>query len=87
MALQAEGSPLVAAASPQAPAAPAAGVRVRVLHPFRLPGQDDPQPGDELQLPRSLVAELVMYGRVAVVPTGDAVAPAAKRAAKPATKE
>ena len=59
--LQADNSPLVAGA--QAPASQPT-VRVRAVSQFRLPGRDDPLPGDVLELPRGLAAELGMYGRV-----------------------
>lgn len=65
MALQSEGSPLVAGSTPAAGvAAHENTVAVRALSQFRLPGQDDPQPGDVLQVSHALAAELVMYGRV-----------------------
>lgn len=76
MALEAEGSPLVAGA--QAPAAKPATVRVQVVSQFRLPGSEDPMPGDVLELPPSLAAELQMYGRVQRV--AEAAAPAPKPA-------
>ena len=76
MALQAESSPLVAGTAPATGTKP--GVRVEVVSQFRLPGRDDPMPGDVLELPGGLAAELLMYGRVRVVL--DAPKPAAKPA-------
>ena len=75
--LQAENSPLVAGA--QAPAGQTT-VRVRAVSQFRLPGRADPMPGDVLDLPRGLAAELVMYGRVQPAAT------AAEEDAPPAPK-
>lgn len=52
-------------------------IRVRAVAPFRLPSAAaDPQPGDELELPRSLAMELVMYRKVEVLPPAMAEEPA-----------
>jgi len=70
MVVKAKDSPLVAGAEP---AAAGAGntVAVRVLSQFRLPGREDPTPGDVVQLHPALVAELLMYGRVEIAAKGN----------------
>lgn len=75
MALEAQNSALVAGASQEASAVE----RVRVLSQFRLPGRDDPQPDEVLDIPRGLALELRMYGRVEIL---DAESPPPAKPAK-----
>jgi len=80
MALTTQDSPMVAGALPAA--ADETTLRVVVLSQFRLPGRDDPQPDDVLDLPRGLAHELAMYGRVRILDQSNLppVAPATKAA-------
>jgi len=70
MVAKAKDSPLVAGAADPA-AEPGNTVAVRVLSQFRLPGREDPTPGDVVRLHPSLVAELLMYGRVEIAAKGN----------------